>query len=82
SKNGKQIAYSWWKPYHTYDLLLVDVDRPSPRLLYRQKGEEVFPAAWLSDEELIVTIYNKKTKIAQICSFSILDETMHVLISF
>ena len=79
SKNGKQVAYSWWKPHHTYDLLLVDVDNPSPRLLYRNEGEHVYPVTWLSDEELIISRFNYKTKIGQICSFSILDGTINVL---
>lgn len=82
SKNGKQIAYSWWNMNHTSDLRLVDADNPSPRLLYRKEGEEVYPVTWLSDEELIVTRYNYETKIAQICSFSILDGTIHVLKTF
>lgn len=79
SKNGKQIAYSWWKPYHTYELLLVDVDHQSPRLLYRQKGEHVYPVTWLSDKELIFTRYEYETKINQICSFNILDGTIRAL---
>ena len=79
SKNGKQIAYSWWKPYHTYELLLVDVDHPSPRLLYRQKGEHVYPVTWLSDKEIIFTRYEYETKINQICSFNILDGTIRAL---
>ena len=82
SKNDKQIAYSWWNINHTYDLLLVDVDNPKPRILYRHKDEEVYPVTWLSDEELIVARYNKKTDIAQIISFTILDGTIHVLKTF
>jgi len=82
SKNDKQVAYSWWNINHTYDLLLVDVDNPKPRILYRHKDEEVYPVTWLSDEELIVARYNKKTDIAQIISFTILDGTIHVLKTF
>lgn len=82
SKNDKQVAYSWWSINHTYDLLLVDVDNPSPRILYRHKDEEVYPVTWLSDKELIVTRYNTKTETAQITSFTILDGTIHVLKTF
>jgi Tol biopolymer transport system component len=82
SKNGKQIAYSWWNPYHTYDLFLVDVDHPSPRRLYRHEGEHVGPAAWLSDKELIFNRYNYQTKMAQVCSLSISDGTIHELKTF
>ena len=79
SKNGKQISYSWWKPHHTYDLLLVDVENPSPSLLYRNEGEHVYPVAWLSDIELIFTRYEYETKINQICSFNISDGTIREL---
>jgi Tol biopolymer transport system component len=82
SKNGKQIIYSWWNPYHTSDLFLIDVDNPLPRLLYRQEGEELYPVTWLSDKELIVTRYNTKTETAQITSFTISDGTFHVLKTF
>jgi Tol biopolymer transport system component len=79
SKNGKQVAYSWWNGNHTSDLRLLDVENPSPRILYRHEGEEVYPVTWLSDKELIVTRFNYETKIGQTCSFSILDGTIHEL---
>ena len=82
SKNGKQIAYSWWNPYNTNDLRIIDVDNPSPRLLYSNKGEEVYPAAWLSDHELIAARYNTNTKTVKITSFNILDGTFHDLKTF
>ncbi len=79
SKNGQQVAYSWWIGKHTSELRLIDVDNPSPRPLYRQESEEMYPVAWLSDEVLIVAKFKYGTKTGQICSFSILDKTMHVL---
>ncbi len=82
SKDGRQIAYSWWHPDHTYDLLLLDVNNPSPRKLYRREGEHVHPASWLSDEELIFYRYNYATKIAQVCSLGILDGTIRGLKTF
>ncbi|HUU38546.1 MAG TPA: tetratricopeptide repeat protein [Candidatus Desulfaltia sp.] len=82
SKNGRQIAYSWWHPNHTYDLLLVDVDNPSPRKLYRREGEHVYPAAWLSDEELIIARHNYATQVALCCSLRISDGTIRELKTF
>ena len=82
SKNGKQIAYSWWKPNHTFDVLLIDVDNPIPRLLYRQEGVEVYPVMWLSDKVLILNNYNTKTQTAQINSFNISDHSLRPLITF
>jgi len=82
SKDGKQIAYSWWRPNHTYDLFLIDVDNPSPRLLYRKKNEHVYPVAWLSDKELIFSRYDYESKIGRIvCSFNISDGTIRELMT-
>ena len=82
SKNGKQIVYSWWNPYNTSDLYIIDVDNPLPRHLYRQEGVEIYPVAWLSDKEIIVTRYNTNTETAQITSFNISDRKFHVLKTF
>lgn len=83
SKNGKQIAYSWWRPHHTYDLLLIDVDNPSPSLLYRKKNEHVYPLEWRSENELIFTRYDWETKKERIvCSLNISDGTIRELMTF
>jgi Tol biopolymer transport system component len=82
SKNGRQIAFSWWHPNHTYDLLLLDVDNPSPRKLYRREGEHVGPSSWLSDKDLIFSRYNYATKMAQFCSLNISDGTIRELKTF
>ena len=82
SKNGKQIAYSWWRPYHTYELLIVDVDHPSPRLIYKIEGEHVYPVTWLSDEELIISRLKYKDKIGLICSLNLTDGTVRELTKF
>jgi len=82
SKNGKQIAYCWWGPDHTYDLCLVDVDNPVPRTLYRQEGEEVYPVTWLSDNELIMTRYIRTNHAADMVLLNASDKTFKVLKSF
>ena len=82
SKNGKQIAYNWWNPYHTYDLCLVDVDNPVPRLLYRQEGVEVSPGSWLSDNELIISRYIREKNTTEMVLFNISDNSQRVLKPF
>lgn len=79
SKNGKKIAYSWWGPNNDIDLYLVDVDNPSPRLLYDNKEGEMYPAAWLSDKELIVGRYLMRIGSIQIISINISDGTTREL---
>ncbi len=78
SKNGKQVAYSWWSP-KSVDLYLVDVDNPSRRLIFGQEDGEVYPIAWLSDRELIVSQYNTKILSVQIISLNISDGTKRIL---
>ncbi|MCK5702149.1 MAG: PD40 domain-containing protein, partial [Cyclobacteriaceae bacterium] len=82
SKNGKFVAYSWWRPNHTFDLNLVDVDNSSSRLLYKQEGEEVYPVTWLSDNEVITIRQNRKSETTKITSFNVLDDSFHDLKTF
>jgi Tol biopolymer transport system component len=82
SKNGNKIAYSWWNPHNTNDLRLIDVDNPSSRLLYRKKGEELYPRKWLSDKELVVIRFIPVTRTMQMVSFNILDKTEQDLKTF
>ncbi|MFC2156616.1 tetratricopeptide repeat protein [Acidobacteriota bacterium] len=82
SKSGKQVVYSQDTFKDTTALYLVNIDNPKPRLLYSEKGEEVYPAAWLSDEELIVKRENSISVTAQIISLNISDGTIRVLKTF
>jgi Tol biopolymer transport system component len=82
SKNGKKIAYSWWNPHNTNDLRLIDVDNPSPSLLYGKEGEGIHPITWLSDKELIALRSIRETKTTQMVSFHVLDKTEQILKTF
>ncbi|MFC2160924.1 tetratricopeptide repeat protein [Acidobacteriota bacterium] len=80
SKNGKQVAYSWWTP-KSQDLYLVDVDNPVPRLIFGQgqEEEEIYPTAWLSDTELIVGNFNTKIMSSQIILLNISNGAKRIL---
>jgi Tol biopolymer transport system component len=82
SIDGKRIAYSWWRPHHTYELFIIDVDRPSPRLVYKNEGEHVYPVTWISDEELIIRRLKYQDKIGLLCSLDLTDGTVHELKRF
>lgn len=77
SPDGKQIAYNWVNG-NSSGLYLIDVERSSPSLLYKQEGETVNPVTWISEKELIVIVWKSKNK-DQVCLFNILDRTMQVL---
>jgi len=82
SPDGEKIAYCWWNPNHTYDLRLIDMENPSPIILYQQEGEEVYPMVWLSRNELIITRYIKSIESSQVVSFNVLDKTLTKLRPF
>lgn len=80
SPNGKQIAYQWYNK-KAYDLYLINIDNPIPKLLYRKDGVSVYPYCWLSDNEIIINIRKKGTK-SQFGSYNILDGTIEILETF
>jgi Tol biopolymer transport system component len=82
SKNGRQIAYFWWNPYHTFDLQLIDVNNQSSHLIYKEEGVEVYPATWLSDHELITIRQNRNTENTAISSFNVSNGTYRDLKKF
>lgn len=82
SKDGRKIAYFWWRPNHTFDLRLTDVSNPSSRCLYKEEGVEVYPETWLSDHELIALRQNRNTEITSISLFNMNDGTYRDLKTF
>ena len=82
SKNGKLLAYSWWRPYHTFDLHLFDVENNSSKLLFKEEGVEAYPIAWLSDDKLITIRQNRNNETTQIISLNVLDGSEQILKTF
>ncbi len=73
SKNGKQVAYSWFRPYHTFDLHIFDVEKNSSRLIYKEKGVEAYPVTWLSDTKLIVIRQDRNIEKTYLTVFNVND---------
>lgn len=82
SKNGKLLAYSWWRPYHTFDLHLFDVENNSSKLLFKEEGVEAYPLAWLSDSKLITIRQYRNNETTQIISLNVLDGSEQILKTF
>jgi len=82
SKDGRQIAYYWWRPNHTFDLRLTDVNNPSSRCIYKEEGVEVYPSTWLSDQELVTIRQNRNTEMTSISLFNMNDGTYRDLKTF
>ncbi|MCK4993320.1 MAG: PD40 domain-containing protein, partial [Bacteroidales bacterium] len=78
SKNGKQIVSAWWRPHNTTDLMLTDVKNKTSDILYSQEGEEVYPAAWLSDNEFVALIFIPDQRNIQLVTYHTLTKTLQV----
>ena len=79
SKNGKKVAYSWWRPYHTFDLHIFDIEKNSDKLLYKEDNVEAYPVAWRTDNEIIVIRRDINKELTQVTLFNVLDGTFQEL---
>lgn len=79
SKNGKKVAYSWWRPYHTFDLHIFDIEKNSDKLLYKEDKVEAYPVAWRTDNEIIVIRRDGNKELSQVTLFNVLDGTFQEL---
>ena len=75
SKDGSKIAFYWCNPLNTFDLSIINVDDPSPRILFREDGIEVYPVSWLSDNELIAVRQDRRDETTKITFFNASDGT-------
>jgi Tol biopolymer transport system component len=80
SPDGKQVAYAWWNKDDLYDLRVVGLDGPKPRILYVSKdGEWLEPATWSPDGKQILMILTKNDATNQMVLVSVADGSVHVL---
>ncbi len=81
SPNSKQIAYGWYK--NNFEIRLVNVDNPQPKVLYANKGEDVYPCAWSPDGKTVYAkSYLNKTGQCRILAISVSDGEVQVLKTF
>ncbi|MDB4581571.1 tetratricopeptide repeat protein [Draconibacterium sp.] len=85
SHNNKLVAYTWQYQQNkstTYDLRILEIDNPSPRILYSNNNEEIYPAFWLSENKRLIAQTKNKNNTCQIISFNVTDGTYKVLKTF
>ena len=81
SPNNKQIAYAWYKNNH--ELRIIDVDNPQPKVIYGNKGEDVYPCTWSPDGKTIYAkSYLNNTRKCRILAISVLNGDVQVLKTF
>ena len=80
SPDGKQVAYAWFNKEYFYDLRLVALDQPKPRVLYSDNDlEYLAPEGWSPDGNRVVAIFAHKDRSNQITLVSLADGSVRVL---
>ncbi len=82
SKNGKQIVSTWWRPHNTTDLALTNLENNTSDILYSREGEEVYPAAWLSDNMFVALRLIPDQRIIQLVTYNTLTKSLQVKKTF
>jgi Tol biopolymer transport system component len=80
SPDGKQVAYAWFNKELFYDLRLVALDQPKPRVLYSNKGMDYIQTeGWLPDGNHVAVVFPQKDLSNQIALVSLADGSVRVL---
>jgi len=54
SPDGRRVAYAWWSEDRGWELRLVDIRRPGPRVLYHDPDRLLRPRQWSADGETVL----------------------------
>ena len=80
SPDGKKIVYNWLNKEECFDLRIVDIDDPKPRILYPvKKMEYVHPFEWSPDGKNILALVTQAPNISQVGLISVADGSFRVL---
>jgi Tol biopolymer transport system component len=83
SPDDKEAAYTWYNKDNFYDLRIVGLDAPNPRVLYADAGLSYLdPVDWSPDGRNILAIFYLKDKGSQIALVSATDGTARILKTF
>ncbi|NNF35109.1 MAG: hypothetical protein HKN68_13425, partial [Saprospiraceae bacterium] len=81
SPNSKQIAYAWYK--NNFEIRVIDVDNPQPKVIYGNKDEDVYPSAWSPDGKTIYAkSYLNKTGKCRILAINVTSGDVKTLKTF
>jgi Tol biopolymer transport system component len=84
SPDSRQIAYQW-STLHGYELRLISLDNPTPRMLFRCEDSQVGwidPYDWSPDGKQILAALNTNGADQQMVLISVADGTIHLLKKF
>jgi Tol biopolymer transport system component len=79
SADSRQLAYMWEKE-GVWELRIVRLDDPAPRVVYRAEGYTfVYPLAWSSDSKYVVAQLKRKNRTHQLVLIAVADGAVQVL---
>jgi Tol biopolymer transport system component len=80
SPDGKKIVYNWCDNDGLFDLRIVGIENPEPKILYSEKEMGyVQPFEWSPDGNSILAIVAYGPDVMQLGLFSVADGSFHVL---
>ncbi len=80
SPDGKEIVYNWLNKDECFDLRVVGLDNPKPRILYSMKKMEyIHPFDWSPDGHNILVAVYKEPEIEAAGLISVEDGSLSVL---
>jgi len=81
SPNSNQVAYAWYK--NNFEIRIINVDDPQPKVLYGNKDEDVYPCAWSPDGKIIYAkSYLNNTGQCRILAITVASGDIQVLKTF
>ena len=81
SPDNKYIAYAWY--INNHEIRLINVDDPKPKVLYSNKGEDVFPCTWSPDGKTIYAkSYLNETGQCRILAISVGSNNIQIIKTF
>jgi Tol biopolymer transport system component len=81
SPDGKKIIYNWLNKEQRFELRILALDNPNPRILLAMEDMQyVHPFEWAPDGKSILALVTKAPNISQIGLISVADGSFHALI--
>ena len=80
SPDGKKVAYSWVNEERFFELRIIGLDEPEPRILYRNREKFlVLPYDWAPDGKHILAGLGEHKRVTQIAAISVLNGSVKIL---
>jgi len=80
SPDGKKIVYNWLNKEDIFDLRIVGIENPKPRILYsNEEMGYVQPFEWSPDSNSILAVIAQGQESMQLGLISVADGSFHIL---